>query len=519
VYRFLIITLFIFLPAFSFAQPYYAVPNQIITKTLDGLSFSNQGISLSYVNGLGWLDPNLNTPLIQNGDTVYASIELFEQLGLPSNRLLDIRLGGTDKQRIVLDVADINSSVLQSLQMKGDLSAQSLNLSLPELLIPLELATPPAGITITQTPNQTLLNISYDAIRYEVFGLENPQRIVIDLFTETSQVQTQQPAEQVSLPQLDILPSYSLLKPGVTYQRLSRPSKDGESTVHILEMQAGSGQFRVVGQQQGGNTISRLSDGAYAAINAGYFDPQSFSAIGFLKIDNGLLSLPSRNRASFGINGGTTYLDRVSSSLELISGVSIIYEHNLANSNLISLHTDAQTWVGDPSVGVITVLNGKVIENKIGPRQVPQNGFAFVYAPTIRELALLNPGDALRYRVKLEPNAFESVPYAVEAGPLLLKDGQAVFSPELEQFKQGERILDAVTQQAAIATTFSGSTLFIAAENMTAKDLIPLLQSLNVKDAMRLDSGSSTSLVIDGKLINRRFERPITSAIVFISNP
>ncbi|MFA5595282.1 MAG: phosphodiester glycosidase family protein, partial [Trueperaceae bacterium] len=103
-----------------------------------------------------------------------------------------------------------------------------------------------------------------------------------------------------------------------------------------------------------------------------------------------------------------------------------------------------------------------------------------------------------------------------EAGPLLVKDGLAAYQPELERFATGQRILDGLTQQAAVGVTADGSTLLVVAETMRASELVPLFLSLGADRAMRLDSGSSTTLVIDGRAVNRSTERRVVSAIVLV---
>ncbi len=80
----------------------------------------------------------------------------------------------------------------------------------------------------------------------------------------------------------------------------------------------------------------------------------------------------------------------------------------------------------------------------------------------------------------------------------------------------GQRILDAYTQQAAIGLGEDGAVYFVVAEAMNAAGLVPLLISLGIRDAMRLDSGSSTMLLADGQLLNRAQERRVVSAIVFL---
>src|SRR5690606_5834219 len=189
-------------------------------------------------------------------------------------------------------------------------------------------------------------------------------------------------------------------------------------------------------------------------------------------------------------------------------------------SDGVGVVTTAGALAGRPDMGVLVVRDGVVVENKIGPRQVPKTGnsYALIYPPTNRQLALLDSDDLVLLDTSIEPAAFDSAHYAVEAGPLLLKGGRPAYEPTIEGFATGQRILDALTQQAAVGVTPDGTTLLVVGETMKAEELISLFLTLGASEAMRLDSGSSTTLVVNGRVRNRGTERRVVSAIVFIPN-
>jgi exopolysaccharide biosynthesis protein len=263
-------------------------------------------------------------------------------------------------------------------------------------------------------------------------------------------------------------------------------------------------------------SVTELASGALVALNAGYFDTSDYAAIGLLKIDHGLLSLPSRGRAgvAFGVQGGPL-IDRLDADV-LITTSRGVLRVGTANGDGVSVTTTAGALAGTPSQGVLVIQDGVVEENKIGPRLVPEDGLALAYPATNRELALLDTGDRVSIDTSLRPTGFQSAAYAVEAGPLLVRDGVAAYEPSSEGFASGQRILDGLTQQAAIGVMPDGTTLLVVAETMRAQDLVRLFLELGADRAMRFDSGSSTTLVIDGKVVNRKTERKVVSAVVFI---
>jgi exopolysaccharide biosynthesis protein len=535
----------------ALAQDFFQVPDGLVQFSDEAITIRiPAGGDITFIPGVGWTsNANLSQPVI-NSEGIFVQTDVAEFLGLnttvpvtvsgssnsttpaPSEntstplsptpdleptpqttpedagppRIESVRFGGVGSIRIVFDIAGVSSNSLQSAVTQGQLAEGSfLELTLPILSLPLELPEPYKGVDVelVNTGTHTLIRLSGPKLSYRVFSLENPSRLVIDL---------------IPLEFAHVTPETKELRPGIIYKRYAAPSSAGSSGVHVLEIAPNLGEFRVVGHHGQGLPLSQLASGAFAAINAGYFDPQNFSAIGFLKVDHGLLSFPSRNRASIAFGPATPLIDRVDADVNVrISGK--LFDTQIVSEQNLSVHTQASAMVGHETKGVIVVSNGQVIENKIGPRQVPSNGFALVYEPDMRELALVNAGEQAAIEVSFQNALFASSRYAVEGGPLLVSDGQAAFNPELEQFERGNPIIDQYTQQAAIGVKADGTFLMVTADTMVAQDLVSLMLSLGAYNAMRLDSGSSTTLYIDGKVINRSTERKVVTAIVFVPHP
>jgi Phosphodiester glycosidase len=126
----------------------------------------------------------------------------------------------------------------------------------------------------------------------------------------------------------------------------------------------------------------------------------------------------------------------------------------------------------------------------------------------------------------------------LHAGPLLVRDGAAVFSraDDAEGFSAGESqfdsdITDGRYPRAALGLS-DGRLLAVACDGrsrhdagMTLEELAELLVALGCSSAMNLDGGGSTSLVSGGRLRNRprgaweRPElggRPVSTALLFV---
>ncbi len=483
--------------------PLYRLPGASVTTGGGAITLHYQGRDLTYVQGLGWMTDVAADPPQVAGDEVLVPATLLGALGVTLPRLDDVRFGGDADVRVVLDAGELDPDALAGLAREGDVAAGgTLELHLPALLLPAAQPEPYQGIDVTVDPEPggTDVRVQGPAFHYRVFSLADPTRLVLDLV----------PQRAPALPEIE-----RAVAPGVTYRRLNAPSSSGSSVVHVISVAPGAGQFRVVGESQVPRTLSELASGALVAINAGYFDTRTFAAVGFLRVDYGLLSLPSRDRATVGFGDGTPVIARLHARVDLhADGRTLVVGQSGVEG--VGVATAAGALAGTPRMGVITVQNGIVVENKVGPREVPPDGFALVYPPDRRDLAGVDSGDRVALQLDLQPPAFDGVRYGVEAGPLLVQGGAAAFDPEVEGFQVGQRILDAVTQQSAIAVKPDGTVLLVVAESMTARDLVPLFLSLGARDAMRLDSGSSATLWADGQVLNRGSERKVVSAIVLV---
>ncbi|MFL5844937.1 MAG: phosphodiester glycosidase family protein [Solirubrobacteraceae bacterium] len=123
----------------------------------------------------------------------------------------------------------------------------------------------------------------------------------------------------------------------------------------------------------------------------------------------------------------------------------------------------------------------------------------------------------------------------LQAGPLLLADGEVALDGDVEGFSAGSRQFDSdITQgrypRAALA--IAGDRLLAVAcdgraqrdAGLTLAEMATTLRDLGATDAINLDGGGSASLVCNGRLRNRPREdfgvvlesgRPISTALVF----
>jgi uncharacterized protein YigE (DUF2233 family) len=486
------------------------IPTAVLTLTPDAAVVRVGEEEAVYVNGLGWLGALSGPPPRPDGAGVWVPTSVAEVLArsrseAPTGVIVGLRSAGLQEVRFVLDINGSDSESLRPLAAVGRVGeGERLQFIVPALLGE---ATKPAVVgpfEVTFAPSSagTLVSIGGGAFSYDLFALSEPSRLVIDLRPDTGGIGF---AEQVRE-----------LAPGVTYRTLRAPTARGASRVHVLEVAAGSGVWSVRALAGERRPTLAWAESGLLAINGGYFDAGSSAAIGLLVVDGEWWSPPSRGRAAVAFGPQGVVIDRVQSRTAVTVEARLAVPMSDPLSAEIAVHRLGGTLSGSASLGVLVLDRaGIVLENRAGPAFVPEGGVVVAYPPQLRALALVEPGMQVETATSLNPPALEGALYAVEAGPLLVKNGQPDFAPEREGFARGVRILDEVTQQAAIGVTADGTVLLVAAETMVASDLVPLMIALGAVDAMRLDSGGSTTLVAEGQVLNRTIERSVVNAIVF----
>ena len=480
--------------SFSFGQNLSKLPVEQVNKSHGFITVQYEGHKYHYLEGIGWLEDfdGFNLKIIDG----QVFVESLNQA--PS--ITNIRYGNLFGNRIVLDISGLEARDLKYLIGSGTIERDEvLEIALPKLDYELGLIKDFGLINqdIINLENKTIFKLFGSDFEYRIFVLSKPTRLVIDFKEVFIAIDRQ-------------------IKPGIIRKRFKTETAKASTVVDLLEINPSVGHFELAQAIGTGGKLKSLAGEAFLGINAGYFDTSNYQHIGLLKVGGELLSLPSRNRASFAFNEKQIIIDRVQTNVN-IKVASKDYHATLAEQDSdIILFTTAGSLVGNENKAIILVQNSTVISNSFGPQAVPENGFAIVYKPIIPSLLEVKTGDSASYDLQIFPKEFNYFDNAVEAGPLLLKDFEDAYEPELEHFQTDSKILDSYTQQAAIGIKENGNIILLVADKMIAKELIPLLQSLDVKDAMRLDSGSSATLFANSKVLNRFFSRKIVTAIVFV---
>ncbi len=303
---------------------------------------------------------------------------------------------------------------------------------------------------------------------------------------------------------------------GLVWRRVKEKFKGTTYIVNYLDIDLNSVKLVPELPQNGIGSLETVESmvkrtGALAGINANYFDPRTGMIIG-LVVKNGVpLSNPYGGRPIFVItDDNEAYINRMYIEIYLEVGKTLFY-------------VKALNTISKGEVSVYTPEFGKEVSyDKDKIYFVVKNGFVYKvgYEWPLKSKDEFLVGISKKYGEYLEDlkkgtpaRLFLSTSYdvgiitAVEGGPLLIYDGNSMVN-DGEEFRYGGGIPYAKAPRTVIALKDRKRLSIIVIEQtsehpgMNFKELTEFLMKKGYSDAMCLDGGSSTSLVISGTIVN-----------------
>lgn len=400
--------------------------------------------------------------------------------------------------KIVVDVDGIN------------LSAQSIFQSNDALVKGWQLSEPVKGRTRLE------IALSRQAV-YRVFSLPAPNRIVIDIIKDYR--------EKVEYD----------FAPGIHYTSWREGLRAGPVWLHILSVDPDSGYMvrPVLAQDAIANGREALTDmvkrtGAVAAINASYFDTTGW-IVGNLKMEGEIVSAEERLRTalSYFSNGGRYQMGQVryEGRILLPSGAAVtiggVNRPRLDNEIVLyNQYYGASTGMKN---GVeYLVKNGRVeVVNPKGDTPLAPGGYVLSASGQAAVLlAGVKPGQRLLIQGTL-CGTEDKADYVLGAGPFLVRQGAIALTTAAEDFPADIAVGRA--PRTAVGISKTGQLLLVVVDGrqwnsigLTLQELAEFMQSLGAQDAMNLDGGGSSELVLKGDIMNTPSdgqERPVASAL------
>jgi hypothetical protein len=312
---------------------------------------------------------------------------------------------------------------------------------------------------------------------------------------------------------------------------------DGPWQIHVLEADPKKVDVRVAHAYDaaiGLETTAALAErhGALAAINGGYFYMKGLLAgdsRGAVEIDDRLLSEPDRGRASVGffVRDGATrsVFGRLGFQgwIHLADGDPFRFRgiNRQRDVSEIVLFTPDfhRTTLTPPDGTEVVIREGRVTEIRTssGSTPIPPDGVVLsIGAERVAEvLPRLHVEDTVSIETKLVPllpdpeGDWHRTKHIVSGGPLLLWRGNRIEDPQVESISRVFYL--ARHPRTAVGARADGTLLFVTVDGrrpgesvgMSMPELTDLMIELGCVSAINLDGGGSTTMVIEGKVMNR----------------
>lgn len=365
-----------------------------------------------------------------------------------------------------------------------------------------------------------------------------------------------------------------VVEPGLTFTEIRLGTEAGPLLVEALTLDMARRSYTIrviqagprsvgaaapagVGAPAGGaasvsaGKLSRLTNlatayGALAAINGAYFAPDG-RPLGLLIIEGRLVSGPVFHRTALALtDDGQVFIDnfgfRGEARVERWAKAALEAMPPLADSfpisdinrprggdELIAYTPEYGPTTRTNNYGLEVAVAGGVVTavSRDGNMPIPKDGVVLSAHGAARHyLEELAVGDPAAVRLETVPDYRElGVVEAIGGGPRLLRDGRIEITAREERLRPDVAMGRA--PRTAVGITRDGRVLLVTVNGRrpglsTGVSLVELAQimlDLGAKDAMNLDGGGSTTMVIRGQVFNfpsDGAERPVNSALVVI---
>lgn len=353
--------------------------------------------------------------------------------------------------------------------------------------------------------------------------------------------------------------TFQTVASGVEHLKVTRGYKsDNEATgpwvINLLRVDSMRIDLRVVHALDEGVGLETTSSiaarhGAFAAVNAGFFRTTGTyrgESSGALAIEGKLISEPIESRAAFGllkhrdraevVFGHLKFSGYVESPRGLRHDISGMNRPRSADELIVYTPEFHRTTLTTPDGVEVIVRSSRVIRvsDGEGSSSIPADGVVISANGRGRDWALANLRAGFRVRIESKLVAVESemtdlwkrASFIVGGGPQLIKDGQVAITTAAEGI--AARFASDRHPRTAIARLKDGRILLATVDGrqpgvsagMSLPELASLLLEFGAAEAINLDGGGSTTMVVNGKLVNnpsdQTGERPVSDAILII---
>ncbi len=332
--------------------------------------------------------------------------------------------------------------------------------------------------------------------------------------------------------------NFSEIAPGIEHGQVNvnDPTGNGPLLINVLRLDLKRSRLKIVRALDEGlglETVSSLAarHRAVAAINGGFFRTAGTyrgESTGFLLVDGKLISEPYNGRADLGlvndgaatdvIFGHLNYQGEVSTgpSKHAVQGVNRPVS---PNEMIVFTPEFHRTTLTNPD-GVEVVVRGDrvvAVNDLTGSSRIPADGFVVAAVGTARIWTKRNVRRGTRLRFSWRMSSAEPARDVVwrrahsvlGAGPQLIKSGKVAIthieekmSPSFASDRQPRTAVGRMKDGRLLMVTVDGRQPQISI-GISLYALADLLIELDAVDAINLDGGGSTTMVVKHKVVNK----------------
>lgn len=384
-------------------------------------------------------------------------------------------------------------------------------------------------------------------LSYQVRTLKNPTRLFIDVLPDTSAA-TSTAGTAASKPAVTATKGSSTgmpgtidgdyvqeIEPGLTEHTYVYWDDYGKVSAWLLE--ADPARYRLVpilakGKIPGREAVSGIvaRAGGVAGINASYFAPAG-DILGVTQINGQTVGTTYYTRSAFGLRkDGTPVFGKISyDGTVTMGGVSVSVagvDCERGADSLVIYNRAYGASTGTNEYGrEYVVRGGRVTDIRQNDSPIPADGVVLsVHGTVADELAGVQVGDP----VSIEENlggGWQGMDFIIGCGPRLVANGRVNVTVDEENFPADIRIGRA--PRSAVGITKDGRYLLAVVDGrqshsvgLTLTDWARLLVKFGAQDALNLDGGGSSDLVVNGEVQNSPSdgqERLVGDALVLVA--
>lgn len=321
---------------------------------------------------------------------------------------------------------------------------------------------------------------------------------------------------------------------GLTYYRDRVPIGSRRTDVHILRMEPFTNTIKTfpVLANEGICQKERLSSmakryNAVAAINGAYFTSKG-DPIGTLIINRSLISSPLYKRSVFGITAdegivfGNPDFKGILRTSNLSMNIDGVNQPRRGNQLVIYTPEFSESTLTTEQGLELVLVKGKVVGIHSKDAFIPPDGvIVSAGGEKAVELARIRLGESVKLDYSID-KPWNTIKHAVCGGPRLISNGRRDINGKQEKFSSS--IVYGRHPRTAVAITFDGDLLYIVVDGRTKrnsgmklKELANYLQRLGARQAINLDGGGSSSMIVKGRIVNKPSdggERRISNGIL-----